>query len=389
MATCTAAPTVAACSASTQAAGQQLYRASVRGDATQVAEILASVAPSSNLELTEARTAGRTPMFAAALAGHEAVVHLLAVAGADVNSKEGTGNGSREGWTPLLAAAAEGHAAVVEALLSAGARVDTCCGLERQTPLHAAAEEGHAAAARSLLAGGASVDAVDAEGSSALVTAAWLGHLEVVQCLLSSGANVNLPSTEGRTALFAAAQEGHCDVVDALLAAGAEVNFFRNQGETALYIAAHNGEMDCVESLLASGADAALEDLEGDTPVSLAAKQGNDEVVELLTRRSAPQLTKLHFGTTCSHEQKASAFRAADAEIEALRAIIEKQAAAMAQMEVSHQAEMAQVLAGLPHMLACATSNMQLQRDAAVNEARALRTELNTAQQKTGGTSSV
>mmetsp|Transcript_35064 Transcript_35064/g.99406 ORF Transcript_35064/g.99406 Transcript_35064/m.99406 type:complete len:386 (-) Transcript_35064:193-1350(-) len=378
----------AAGSGSGPTAAGQLYRASVRGDASRVSEILASVDPVASV--LEERTAGRTSLFAAALAGHEGVVQLLVGASADVNSKEGTGTGgSRVGWTPLLAAAAEGHTGVVELLLSSGARVDTACGQELQTPLHAAAEEGHAAAAAALIRGGANVDATDAEGSTALVIAAWLGHLEVVNVLLATGANVNLPSNDGRTALFAAAQEGHLAAVRALLAAGAEVNYFRNQGETALYIASHNGECECVESLISAGADASLEDLEGDTPLSLAAKQGHEDVVELLTSQAAPLLTKVHFGTTCSHEQKAAVFRAADAEILALRASIEKQAAAMAQMERNHRDEMAQVMAGLPHMLTCATSNMQLQRDAAVNEARALRSELVTAQQKTRGMSSV
>lgn len=365
----------------------QLYRAALRGDAALVSNLLASA--ECRISAVEEKVTGRTPVFAAAFAGHAPVVRLLSACGSDVNAREGEGSGSHEGWTPLMAAAVEGHVEVISELLEAGAEVDLPCGAERQTPLQAAAEEGHVAAARALLQGGASVDAADGEGTTALLTAAWLGHHEVVEELISAGANVNTSSSDGRSPLFAAAQEGHEAVVRSLLAAGAQVNYARTQGETALYIAAHKGEMGCVEALLNAGADATIQDLEGDTPVSLAAKEGHEDLIALLVRRSPAQLSHVHFATTCSHEQKATIFRSADAEIEALRSQLAKQAEAMEVLQAAHRKEMAQIMAGLPHLLSCATSGMQRQRDAALREAYALRAESDTLQEKTDAMSSV
>ena len=372
---------MAAC-ASTATHGD-LYRAALKGDEASIASML-----SSGVANVDEQVTGRTPLLAAALAGHEGAVTLLARSGANVNAREGGKGGSREGWTPLLAASVEGHADVVSSLLAFGALVDEPCGVERQTPLQAAAEEGHTDAAAALLNGGANVDATDAEGATALLTASWLGHEDVVHLLLRQGASPDLPTIEGRSPLFAAAQEGHEAVVRALLNKGANPNYTRTQGETALYIAAHKGEVGCVEALLDNGADATLQDLEGDTPMSLAAKEGHDDLVSLLTRRCPSQLSHVHFGTTCSHEQKAAVFRAADSEISALRALLEQQAEAMAAMQAAHKQEMAHLVSGFPYALAGATAEMQRQRDAALNEVWALRATSNTAPQETGAPSS-
>jgi ankyrin repeat protein len=58
---------------------------------------------------------GRTPLYLAALEGHDKLVELLASKGADVNTKD------RDGQTALSIASKRHHQAVVDMLLKHGA----------------------------------------------------------------------------------------------------------------------------------------------------------------------------------------------------------------------------------------------------------------------------
>lgn len=60
-------------------------------------------------------TDGRSALFAAALAGNEAIVDQLLDAGADVNAK------TKDGQTPLMSAAVKGNTRIVNILFSRGA----------------------------------------------------------------------------------------------------------------------------------------------------------------------------------------------------------------------------------------------------------------------------
>mmetsp|Transcript_32404 Transcript_32404/g.81201 ORF Transcript_32404/g.81201 Transcript_32404/m.81201 type:complete len:391 (-) Transcript_32404:202-1374(-) len=367
----------------------RLYRAAARG---RLSEVVYALIDRSAGAIVDTRVGGRTPLQAAAWAGHAAVVSALLGAGADVDAREGESEeaASSSGWTALMAASAEGHAEVVQALLEAGAPADAAFGPERQTPLLAAAEEGHTEVLEALLAAGADPSRADAEGNTALYSAAWLGYDDVVECLLAAGADADAATRDGRTPLFAAAADGHVDIVRALLTAGAKVDRARTQGETALYIASHKGLLDVVSVLLDAGADAGLVDLEGDTPLSLAAKAGHEEVVEALFRRGgSTQVAHTHFATTCSHEQKAVIFRAADSELASLRLQLAEQAAAMEALRAAHAEEMNQLIAGFPLALAGAAAQMQRERDAAEREVTALRNQSKRSPQESGAMCSV
>jgi ankyrin repeat protein len=60
---------------------------------------------------------GQTPLWRAAVDGHEAVVKLLIEKGANLECRD-----TKHGQTPLWQAAANGHEAVVKLLLEKGAK---------------------------------------------------------------------------------------------------------------------------------------------------------------------------------------------------------------------------------------------------------------------------
>ncbi|CAF3544215.1 unnamed protein product [Fusarium graminearum] len=239
-------------------------------------------------------TYSRTPLWYAAQNGHKAVVKLLVVAGADVN----TAAAWLDGRTALQAASGGGHLEIVERLLAAGADVNAAAaGNGGRTALQAASEGGHLEVIKKLLAAGANVNGAAAEyrGRTALQAACRGGHLEIVEKLLVAGADVNATAAAGsdrRTALQAASEGGYLEIIERLLVAGADVNAAAagNRGRTALQAASERGYLEIVEKLLAAGADinaAAAAGNGGRTVLQAASGGGHPEVVEKLLAAGA------------------------------------------------------------------------------------------------------
>ncbi len=116
--------------------------------------------------------------------------------------------------TPLMAAALAGHARIVDALLQAGA--DPNPGDRRgTTALIEAARAGSVIAIHALGKRKADVDAVDVGGRSALIVACQSRHAseEAVRALLSLGADRTLTDNDGKRALDHAAASGRWHVV--------------------------------------------------------------------------------------------------------------------------------------------------------------------------------
>jgi hypothetical protein len=121
---------------------------------------------------------GYTALHWAALRGHEQVVALvLPRVGADVQSTAGL--------TPLFQAAGAGHVAAVSVLLESGANPNLGTA-ERWTPLHKAAQNGHAKVVQLLLSAGASVFARNVKGESPATLAETSRHEEILRMLRSS-----------------------------------------------------------------------------------------------------------------------------------------------------------------------------------------------------------
>jgi hypothetical protein len=118
----------------------------------------------------------RSMLHCAAASGNARLVPLLASA-STINQADGSG------FTPLYAAAVHGHEQMVAALLAAGA-TPTQSHPRIKSALHLAAEQGNEQVVAMLLAAGAVVNTN--KGVGALVSAAVCGHMGVVGLLLKA-----------------------------------------------------------------------------------------------------------------------------------------------------------------------------------------------------------
>ena len=188
-----------------------------------------------------------TPLGHAANNGQLRVAQFLLDSGAEVNRSRDFNS-----WPPLLIAASSGHKAMVELLLAKGADMNSRDG-SGQTALHLAAKNGFQSVAEVLLANKADVNARDGSQSTPLHEAAVNGHADVLTRLLSAGAKPDSEDDHGRTALSYAVEKAHSDCVKALLAAKADPN--AGKLDAPLFCAIHKGNANLVELLLRAGAD--------------------------------------------------------------------------------------------------------------------------------------
>ena len=151
------------------------------------------------MDVNAKREGGSTPLHGAAEGGHEEIVKLLIVAGADLHATTVPMLGGG-GWTPLHSAARQGHRGIVELLIEKGT----------------------------------DVNARDSSGKSALHDAASIGHKEIVKLLIIKGADLNAESGYYGTSLHVAASIGHKEIVELLIANGADVNVKDGFGRTPL-----------------------------------------------------------------------------------------------------------------------------------------------------------
>ena len=166
---------------------------------------------------------GRTPLWWAAVEGHEAVVRQLLDKGADVDAKDNMGQ------TLLLGAAESRRKAIVRQLLNGGANVEAKDELYDElygrTPLWVAARSGHEAVVQQLLNKGANIEAKDeVYGWTPLWVAVESGYEAVVQQLLNKGANIEVKDgLYSQTPLWVAVKGRHKAIVRQLLNGGANV----------------------------------------------------------------------------------------------------------------------------------------------------------------------
>jgi len=184
---------------------------------------------------------GNTPLWTAADMGHEDIVQLLCLAGADKNKTTGC-------ETPLFAAVARGHVGVARVLCDASVDVDT--GFPGNTPLLMACQHGHADVVRVLCNAGADTAKPNKHGCFPLGMAAGRGHAAVVQVLCDAGVDVNAGSdSDGDTPLLTAVYWGHAAVVRVLCNLGADTAKPDDLGQSPLMLATSKQRPDLVRLL--------------------------------------------------------------------------------------------------------------------------------------------
>jgi ankyrin repeat protein len=241
-----------------------------------------------NVNATE-KWLGETALMWAAAENHDAVVRMLAEAGADLNAKSLntpfprvsppaenliTMTFARGGFTPLMYAARQGASAAVQALADAGANLDLTTP-DGMTALTLAIINAHYDTAAVLLEKGADPNIADASGMTPLYAAIdmhtlpWmqgrpkpknhgrLGPLDIARLALERGAdpNARLKSptlqrqhtagdrmlTEGATPLMRAARFGDVAAMRLLFDHGANAGLLQKGGVNALMMAAAVG----------------------------------------------------------------------------------------------------------------------------------------------------
>ncbi len=257
-----------------------LIKASKNGDLSKVRQLFTEGA-----QANVKNRMGVTPLLAAAMGGHTAIVQVLVEHDVRVNNVPA---GLRE-WALSAARIALDE----EEITQAAARGDTA--------LIIAVRQGHTDTVRYLLDHGADVNRANRQNESALFVAAELGRADIMHALLSKGADPNATEKENRTSSFTvalstigrntvlikAAQHGQAEVTQILLDAGAQPNISGFLGKTALFWAAERGHLGVAQALLEKNADANLKDVSGLTPLMVAAGSGNVKLVEALIKSKA------------------------------------------------------------------------------------------------------
>lgn len=227
---------------------------------------------------------GQTPLYRAAMKGHDHIVRILLAHSADpeVASVDG-------GYLPLHIAAERGYVDVVKALILGGARIQPTLK-NGMTALHKSAEQGKTTVIALLLEHHLDANARGGDhGYTPLYQASMNGYHDAIKLLLENGADPNISNTEdGFTPLLIAAEKGHDLAVQALLSGGADIRAKATKGWTALHLAAQNGHGEVVARLLEHDVDInAQGGRVGQTPLYNAAFRGHDHIIKLLLDKGA------------------------------------------------------------------------------------------------------
>lgn len=235
---------------------------------------------------------GHILLFLAAENGHEAVVEVLAEAGADVNAYS-----DRTQRTCIESAAMNGHASVIRILIQRGAHSDYP-GMTETTALHLAAANGHVAAIHELLVYPCIPCNLNfnSRGQTALHVATELGHSAVAEELMMFGASpfTTCVQTEGfnecyeETPYHLAAKGGHLRMLVGFNTRSTYRDHpLPNSSQTALHSAAAGGHEDVIRWLVNHGADIDARDIDGETPLCHAIRLGNETTVRVLLELGA------------------------------------------------------------------------------------------------------
>ena len=192
-------------------------------------------------------------------------------------------------YIPILGGAVAAAAVIGSVLLAPYMPTQADLAPEETALLAEWAKVGDALAVQRMVEQGACVEALNADGTSALMTAAGEGHLDVVKMLVLHNAQVNSSNKEGDTPLHFAVQHNHPEVAAFLLEQGASVDARNKKGVTPLMMASWSGFDKLVEArtgihtVVAENAISCVAEGTGKSLESLNAMQ--DGTVNLSRRR--------------------------------------------------------------------------------------------------------
>ena len=185
-----------------------------------------------------------------------------------------------DGDTPLYLAALNGHEELVKLLLSHDVSVNTTTNYG-QTPLHGAAMDGHLGIIKLLIEKGADVNAKQSE-LSVLDTVTLNRNQDCIDYLQSLGAR-----SFSDNSIFAAAAAGDLEAVSRFLRAGANPNSVLGDDFPLIALPVISGNEKMLELLLANGANLDALVGEGLTLLDVALGREMVEMANLLAAKDA------------------------------------------------------------------------------------------------------
>lgn len=169
-----------------------------------------------------------TPLHIAARAGYIEIVILLLEQGVDINIK------TINNETAMRIAISMQNSILLQKLLAvSGAEINSKDN-EDNTYLHLAAQVGNEAVLNPLIEAGIPIESRNKRGETPLISAVYANNQSAILCLLKKGANIDSQDHEGATALHTAASQGNPFILELLLVNGADVNIETNQNETPI-----------------------------------------------------------------------------------------------------------------------------------------------------------
>lgn len=232
---------------------------------------------------------GDVALFMAAKNGHDAIITVLAEAGADLHVED-----QRTGMNVVETAAMNGHASAIRVLLRKGAYLKVA-SQTGPAALHRAAAGGHPTATRALLESGFPANISDLRGKTPLHFAAESGHEDVSEVLLEYGANPSLKISESSvdsdsTPFHLAAGGGHVKVLELFKRYfPAEDYPLTGLGlnEGALHLAAAGGHFEAIRWLVGYGFDVNAKDVDHLPALPYAIESGDETTVRVLLELGA------------------------------------------------------------------------------------------------------
>jgi cytohesin len=264
----------------------------------------------------EAQGQHGTALHEAAIGNHKDIAELLVNRGANVNSRDKSGN------TPLYYASTFGQGRkrtnkndwdIARLLVSRGANVNTKPGSD-DTPLHSAALYAPEEIVRLFLDNGANVNVKVSSsgwprkrnsGPAPLHNACIRAdrNAEVVELLVAAGADINAKcysdKADGWTPLFFACVHENTRAVELLIAKRAKIQARSEWGSTPIHYAP-NAEI--AQLLIDNGANIHFKNKDGYSPLHNAVKGCHSDVAKLLIAKRAYVTTTNNQGTSLLHE---------------------------------------------------------------------------------------